>query len=419
MRSCNKSWLISGAVALSATALLACSADGGGASGDDSGASAQDAAGGSDSSSGNDAGTQADSSFALDTGVDTSVAADTSTIDVVTVDTGIDAGHVDAGSDTGVAVDAGEGGVVLDASVDASDSGLAAVGSPCSPTNATQKQTCGLCGFQERVCLATADVGQPTWQPWGFCQAEVAGGCAPGTSSAEACGLCGTRAKQCQNDCTYAVGACTGQPQNACAPGTTQYEPGLSCDAGGRTRTCDSTCVWGVYGGCEVSDGGVVVGGLSIPTIAGQTTFGTFTLPATPQSARLALGSCPVTVGSSMTSFDYVPVVNTTSHAATVSIWHSQAPTAGAVDIDTVIGVYNRSTPPSTPAERQACMTKVNDTCNTSPCVTGQSVWAGLIVGGDGPVSIPAHGTIMVYSAAYFSSDSGDFQLNVRTETLQ
>ena len=251
MRSSTKSWLLSGAVALSGLALAACSADGGSSDGDSG--SADEGGATSDGSSDNDGGTQHDSSFSQDGGGQDTSVADTSAVDTSTGDVGVDTGSGEAASEAGV-VDAADGGII-EAGADADDGGLPPVGSPCAQVNAIQTQSYGLCGFAERVCLAP-DGGQPVWQPWGFCQQQVVNGCTPGTTTNEACGLCGTRVKQCQSNCTYAVGACTGQPLNACSPGAIDYEPGLSCDAGGRTRTCTTACAWGSFGTCEVPDGG-------------------------------------------------------------------------------------------------------------------------------------------------------------------
>jgi hypothetical protein len=292
---------------------------------------------------------------------------------------------------------------------------LPPTGSACSPQNSTQQQPCGLCGVQNRVCLAP-DGGTPVWQPWGFCQMEVANGCVPGSMTSEACGLCGTRQKQCQNDCTYAVGACTGQPPNACAPGTTDYEPGLSCDAGGRTRTCGTNCTFGNFGSCAVPEGGTGGVGLTIGGV-GATVFGTFTMPASQTITKLSTGTCPKTSApsGSATSYSYVAVYNPTGSAHNVSIWGSRAP-GSSTDIDTIMTAYNSMTPPTTPAERQVCTPYVNDTCNSAPCPTGQSYWAGLVTGGNGPVTIPANSNVIIYTAAYFTGDSGDYQLNARTE---
>ncbi len=406
MRFENRSWLLLAAGVMASAAVAACSADAGSGSGvGDNDSGAQDDTGSTgDGSTNHDAGTR-DSTTPIDSSTQMdSTHADTSTADTSTADTSAaDTSTADTGSsDTGTTSDA------------MGDSGLPPVGSACSPQNSTQQQPCGLCGVQNRVCLAP-DGGTPVWQSWGFCQNEVANGCTPGAMTTEACGLCGMRQKQCQNDCTYAVGACTGQPPNACAPGTTDYEPGLSCDAGGRTRTCGTSCTFGNFGSCAVPEGGTGGVGLTIGGV-GATVFGTFTMAASPKLAKATTGSCPTTLSTTQTSYSYVAVYNPTSTAHTVSIWNSRPP-GGSTDIDTIMTAYTSPTAPTTVAERQACAPYVNDTCDTAPCPTGQFSWAGLIVGGDGPVTIPANSNVIIYTAAYFpTSSGGDYQLNARTE---
>ncbi len=405
MRFVNRSWLLLAAGALSGAALAACSADAGSGSGvgDDSGTA--DGSSTDDASTNHDAGahdstTTTDSSAHMD-----STTADTSTADTSTADTSsADTSTADTStSDTGT----------TDATSDAmGDSGLPPTGSACSPQNSTQQQSCGLCGVQNRVCLAP-DGGTPVWQQWGFCQNEVANGCVPASQTTEACGLCGTRQKVCQIDCRYAVGACTGQPPNACAPGSTDYEPGLSCDAGGRTRTCGTNCTFGNFGNCSTPEGGTGGVGLTIGGV-GATVFGTFNMPASPKLAKVNTGSCATTLSTSLTTYSYVAVYNPTSSAHTVSIWNSRAP-GSSTDIDTIMTAYNSMTAPVTAAERQACMPYVNDDCSNAPCPN--NVWAGLVVGGDGPVTIPANSNVVIYTAAWFSSSAGgDYQLNARTE---
>ena len=420
MRSSTKSWLLLGAVALSSTALAACSADGGSNNSDSDSGSADDSGTTGDGSSGHDGGAQQDSSFSQDSGFgqDTSVA-DTSTHDTSTADVELDTGSGEASSEAGV-VDAGDGGFV----VDAGDAGLAPVGSPCSPVNATQKQVCGLCGFSERVCLAADAGSQATWQPWGFCQGEVANGCAPGTQTTDACGLCGSRVKQCQNDCTYAVGACTGQPPNACSPGSVDFEVGLSCDAGGRQRVCQSTCIWDNFGACIVPDGGVVGNNfLAVPSTAGAKASKTFTMPASPKIKRLSTGTCPgSSISSTLTSYNYVQLQNNNAQAVTVSLFHTQS--AGGAYIDSVMTVYSTVAPPpdANDTAREQCKTgsEVNDTCSdsTTDPAACQSSWAGLMIGDNHQISMPAHSYLWVYNAAYFAADSGNFDLNVIVDSI-
>ena len=293
------------------------------------------------------------------------------------VDAGKDAKVADAGKDTGpkdTGVSDAKDAQVVEAGGDAGPPG-----SPCPVKDAVQQQVCGICGYQTRVCGPNGgDAAAPNvWQQWGFCQAEVANGCAPGSSTTESCGLCGTRQKICQNDCNYAVGSCTGQPANACAPGSTDFQVGLSCDAGGRIRTCTSACTYDGFSECFTPDGGITGAGLTIALTAGGKASNTFKLDQAITNGRLgAFDTCPsATVGTTLTCYQYVQIANPSSMVATVSIWGSKAATAGSVDIDTIMAVYNGSSPPVSAMQRQACNYGVTDDCGdtTDPtsCLSG------------------------------------------------
>jgi hypothetical protein len=298
-----------------------------------------------------------------------------------------------------------------------------------------------MCGNHTRLCLADPDAGtgdaaatSGVWGAWGFCQNEVPGGCVPGTTSQEDCGLCGSRTKICQNDCTYAVGSCQGQPANACTPGTMDFQVGLSCDVGGRSRFCSdggttqpgvAACTYGNYGGCYIPEGGTTGAELDIATTAGGTKSGTFNLPAAQTIGRLgAFDQCPnATIGTTITSYQYVEVHNPTAQTAKVSIWGSKAP-AGS-DIDTIMAVYNGFNVPLTDTARKACSVGVTDDCSdtTDPTSCLMS-WAGLMSADGNPVTIGPFNSAIVYTAAYFAASgtittSGPYILSVRTESLQ
>ncbi len=178
------------------------------------------------------------------------------TVEPVTPSTGKDASVdsfkvVDSGTkDTTVSGDANDAGDARDANdSDTHDSAVDPEGTACVPEGTIQKRACGLCGTESRVCLNTG--GGATWQKWGLCTGEVAGGCTPGTTATAACGRCGTLARQCTSTCTWVEGICGNEPANACDPGLSEYVDGLSCGAGaGRVRTCQSPAVDGGAGGC-------------------------------------------------------------------------------------------------------------------------------------------------------------------------
>ena len=341
----------------------------------------------------------------------------------------------DSGHDAYVTHEAGKDTGPHDTGVDARDAQLVEAGgdagpagSACATKDSVQKQTCGFCGFQTRVCEPNTDGGANVWQQWGFCQAEVAQGCLPGSTASEACGLCGTRQKICQNDCNFAVGACQNQPPNACSPGSTDFEVGLSCDAGGRTRTCASNCTYGGFSGCFVPDGGVTGASLTVPPTVGGINKGQFQLDPMQTAARLgAFGSCPSASISTtdVTSYQYVQIVNTTSMTATISVWGGKVATAGASDIDTIMAAYAGPNLPITPAQRTACTVGVTDSCFDSTDPTAcQASWAGLMKSANKQVTVGPFGSVFIYTAAYYTAASGevasgDYQLSVRTETIQ
>jgi hypothetical protein len=299
-----------------------------------------------------------------------------------------------------------------DAGPDAASADAGPPGSACPTKDAIQEQACGLCGTQSRLCAPNSAGSPNVWQPWGFCQNEVADGCVPGTATTEACGLCGTRNKVCQNDCRYAVGACKNEPAGACQPGAIDYQVGLSCDAGGRSRTCEATCTYGAFSDCFVQGEPT----LTLATTAGGKVSGEFKLEDSSTISRPS-GTCPVTSFSSVTPFTYVTLVNPTATSATVSVWSGQSSHVGASYIDTVIASYARDTKPVTDPERKACAKGVNDTCSSggdpSACV---SSWAGLV--GSNVVTVPANGKIVIYVGAYYATGKGDFLLTARTDAL-
>ena len=223
------------------------------------------------------------------------------------------------------------------------------------------------------------------------------GACASNTSVS----TCGASCTPCATAPANATSLCTGTACDfACNPGWKRN--GAACDAS------------------------------PLPTLAlvgsvNGKVSGTFTLDPSQSLARLdAFSSCPsapLNVGS-LTSYQYVTITNPTAQTAVVSIWSSKAPTVGAVDIDTIMASY--VTPPTTDAQRSACVKGVSDTCvgtgiDPTECLTQ---WAGLVKGSGTQVTLPPAGSITVYVAAYYTttaveSHSGNYLLSVRTDGLQ
>jgi hypothetical protein len=366
-----------------------------------------------------DAGQDASTDTSIDTGTDAAKDAgkDSTVIDAqpdVAKDTGSD-GTTDAADG---ATDASDGGV-SDAG-DGGDASLPPSGSPCNQPNTVQQQDCGLCGFQKRACLPDGDGGY-VWGDWGFCQNQVVNGCDPKLSYPDtSCGNCGTKKQVCLPNCNFdATQACT-EPPNACKPQSTEFVLGLSCDGGGRERTCDNQCKFGNFGACQ--------SGPSIPGVtASQNVNGIvsmpLTLPASPKLLRTDYSvSCPFsTISSTATSYVYASVKNPSNvQSVKVSIWSAQA--QNGPTIDTILTAYPGAVPPADndATARKNCLVYVSDTCSetglTPTSCSGQ--WAGLMAAQGRNVTIPPGGTIVVYIAAWSASSSGDLVMGVRSDSF-
>jgi len=332
---------------------------------------------------------------------------------------------VDAGDDAGADADSGAGDTTIadggdeDVSVLPPGDDAGATGSPCSPTDSIQEQSCGLCGVQYRLCAPSSDEpGAPSvWQEWGYCQNELVDGCVPGTVTTEACGLCGTRQKVCQNDCRYAAGACKNEPENACTPGTVDYQEGLSCTEGGRSRTCQDNCTYSAFGDC-FTPGEPDVPELIVSPTVGEKVVGDFVLTSDEQLPRLS-GTCPnADTDNDERPSNWIRLVNQTASAVKVTVWTMKSTKPGATTIDTVIASYGK-TFPSTPAKREACVSGVVDGCadgaagDPTSCLNS---WAALY--DSDAVSIGANSHAYIWVGGYFADDTGDYQLAVRTDVV-
>jgi hypothetical protein len=311
--------------------------------------------------------------------------------------------------------DAADEDALLDAGADA-DAALPPEGTPCTPPNTIQNESCGFCGTHYRACLADGDGGY-AWGSWGFCQGEVQGGCDPNaTYGTTACGNCGTMKQVCLSNCTFDLTQTCTEPTNACRPLSSEFELGLSCDGGGRERTCDNQCQFGNFGSCQTMPT------LDVPSTVGAISSIVQSFDGNNKIGRMTTGSCPSTVSTTITVYGYTVVQNNTTYTATVDIYHSTAPNASY--IDSVMTVYPGSTPPDNgdAGARGKCSVYVDDSCtdttNTNP-PSCYSNWAGLMKKDSRSVTIAPGATIVVYSAAYFSTQgSGDFQVNVKTQSL-
>ncbi len=350
-----------------------------------------------DSGLGVDATTGVDAVAPKDSGKDSTTVQDSGKDSTTVADSGNDAAR-DAAPDG--ATDAG------------ADSGSApATGTACTTVGFIYTKKCGLCGTQEAACEGDMKVGT-----YGVCSGQVVDGCMPGDTRMSDCGLCGKKSEICQNNCQWASGTCMGEPAGACKPGDSKFTTaGCTVANTYRQQVCAATCQYGAPSDPPCKPKTAFCGDGSDATIiattaGGQVSHNDTLSPATMQIPRIT-GSCPTTLGTTNTSYAYMRVKNPTAMVAKVEIWFDKP--AGGTNIDTVATTYPECVIP--PDDRKACTNTVNDTCTGtgSPCVSG---WAGLV--GTNAVTIPAGGTITVYHAAYFSSDSGPFVMNVRTVSL-
>jgi len=288
-------------------------------------------------------------------------------------------------------------------------------GTPCTTDSEQREKECGACGKQKTVCLDTGSGLK--WQEYGVCENELPGGCIPGSTVTESCGNCGKQTKTCTKYCAYTVSACTGQPVNSCTPGGVELSTaGCTVADTYRQRSCKETCTWDSFS-TTCSPPPTF---LAVPPTVGQANSSLITLSATQTVARLS-GSCPNgSINTSITPYNYFEIRNTTAKTATVSIYHSQA-TGGPI-LDTVIAAYTGATPPSTDAERKACLKGVGDFGTTA--LTGDGSFASLT--NTSAVVIPPGGSVTVYSAQYYAYNAADaeaaggkIKINVKTDKLE
>ncbi len=320
------------------------------------------------------------------------------------IDAGVDSGKKDAGP--------------KDAGTDAAqDAGLPAPtpGAPCAVANQKYQRTCGTCGKQSAVCIAKDGGAGGIVSDYGACRDEVANGCVPGTQETVACGNCGTQTRTCNAFCSWSSSGCQGQPAQSCTPNSVELD-GLTCqDNLYRRRACSASCTWGNYSAqCEAPPSSLVAP-LSIGGIT--TTYVNLTEDQTAQLLAVSARSCPLTsFATETTPYAYIEVKNEGPKAVTVSIFTAQ-PT-GAPSLDTVLGVYQGTTIPTTAAARKACKGYVADDGTTT--LTGSYNYASL--DGAKAVTIPANSSVQVYVASYLTwgvtEVAGTVKVGVKTESI-
>jgi hypothetical protein len=316
--------------------------------------------------------------------------------------------------DPGTAVDAGKkDSGKSDAGVDAGPP-PPSPGDACTTVDALATRPCGACGTQQAICQAAAgDGGALTWSDYGTCSGELAGGCVPGTVVNEACGNCGTVTKTCTKYCAYTSGSCTGQPTNSCAPNAIDYtNAGCTTPNTYKNRTCGSTCTWSSFSGtCAAPNN---PNKMNIAASVGGVTTQQWTLSPSNVGHR-ADGCGAGTAGSSDVQQIAVEIRNNTAQTASVSVYQSKA--TGGSELDLYMWYYSKTLPPTDDASLELC-DKATDGCSaTVPTNLCGNATSYNFAGFSG-ISIPAGGAILVYSSGYSTSQTGNFNLNVKTDSL-
>jgi len=309
-----------------------------------------------------------------------------------------------ADSGSGTKKDSGTG--KTDSGVDAGPPPPVA-GTACTKVDEIKYKTCGACGKASTVCLDDG-TGKKTWSDYSACEGELAGGCIPGTVVDEPCGNCGTVKKTCTQYCAFTSGSCTGQPPSSCKPGTIEYSTAGCAASTYRNRTCGTACTWGGFSAscAEPNNPNKMTASLSVGAVVTQA----WSLDAANVTKRPYSCSASSSFSSANLPYVAVEVANPGATSIEVSLYHSGSP-----EVDTLIWYYSKTLPPTTDAELAACVGSVKDSCITgNPCGGANSLdWAGI-----DKVVIPANGKILVYSSGYSASDTGAFNLNIRTDKV-
>jgi hypothetical protein len=317
---------------------------------------------------------------------------------------GTDAGKKEAGKDAAPKKEAG---------VDAGPP-PPVEGDACPTLNALGKKKCGACGTAETVCLEEGTTGKGKWSAYGSCNNELAGGCTPGTTVQEDCGNCGKVTKTCTQYCAYTSGTCTGQPANSCVPGTVDYTTAGCGVSTYRNRTCGAACTYSGYSAtCEEP---INANKMTISGTVGSVVSAPWVLAAT-QVGKKVTGTCGSSASASSAAdlpYVAVEVKNPTAQTATIQVYH----TGTGTPLDTLIWIYKKTLPPND-ATLSACDFGSADSCiSGDPCGNTAGGGSSLDWAGVDNVVIPAGGKILVYSAAYSSGEVGNFNLNLKTKSL-
>jgi len=317
-------------------------------------------------------------------------------------DAGKDASKKDSGPKQEAGVDAGPPAPVE--------------GAACPTLGVTVKKACGACGKAETLCLDDG-TGKGKWGVYGPCEGQLQDGCAPGTVAE--CGNCGK--KTCTSACVF-PSVCMGETVGGCKAGTQEFST-ASCPTAGtyRTKTCSATCAWSPPSAtCETP---MTANKMTLSATVGGVVSAEWTLAGDTKRPS----DCPGTVGAGASHGPYaaVQVTNPTAKVAELTVYQSQSAT-GKANLDMVLWTYAGSGLPITDVALGACVNGVEDYCLGSaaglvgnPCGNTSS---NFYFAGIETVSIPAGGSILVYSSTFGSGvavGDGTFKLNLKTTKLQ
>jgi hypothetical protein len=285
-------------------------------------------------------------------------------------------------------------------------SGPPATGSACAVENEIFKKPCGACGTAEAVCEVPSGGGALAVSSYGACYGELAGGCVPGSTTASACGLCGTQTSICQNNCRWVVGTCAGEPAFACAPGSQTYtSAGCPTLYTYRTRTCGATCTYTALSPTCAEP--VNANKVALGSAAGDVASLDLALDATHMARTVTSTACGTAAALSTTTnypFVDVEVGNPNAQPAEITVYNS-ATTGTPTYLDTTLRVYASPLPPQDDAELKACSYGIGDYCATGvPC--GGSYLASLT-----GVVVPAGGKVLVRVATKYTSASTSYSI--------
>lgn len=295
---------------------------------------------------------------------------------------GIDSG---GGDEAGKPKDGGKEAAPADAGPPAPVPGTA-----CPTVDEVRQKSCGACGKQAAIC-------QPDkrWSIYSTCEAELVGGCVPGTTLTDPCGNCGTQTRTCSQFCAFTTGACAGQPAISCAPGSIDLaSAGCGVDTF-RVRSCQPSCTYNNFGAtCGAPPSTIEVGP------APGSVSSTIAILTQGQAMQKIAGGCPgaTLYPTIMASYAYVQVHNPLAKAAVVAIYNSLP--AGGVAFKTTLVAYDTLIAPTDDTERRAC-SKIATYGTTA--LTGDVKYASL--DGTRAVTIPAGATVSVYVGAYYAFD--------------